>query len=249
VHWYVAAAEAANLFPEGNEAMSSRMFVTVVLALLASVTAASAQDILPQGPLSPVIASQVQTLEGPHPRYQILQGDVIELSFPFTPEFNQTVAVHPDGFVTLRVLGDVKVSGMTAPELTTMLEKEYSTILKDPMITVVLKEFQKPAFTASGEIGRPGKYEMTDDLTLSQAVAIAGGLTADAKHSQVLLFRRSSSDWVEVRKVDLKKLLNGDLAEDFNILPGDMLYVPRKKISSIKAYLPITALRLGVGPF
>jgi polysaccharide export outer membrane protein len=199
-------------------------------------------------------SSQPRVFDQPSPRYRIRQGDVIELTFPFTPEFNQTVSVHPDGFVTVRDLGDVNVAGKTAPEVRTMLEQQYAVILKDPMITVKLTEFQKPAFIVSGEVGRPGKYEMTDDLTLSEAVAIAGGLTGDAKHSQVLLFRRASTDWVEVKEVNLKQMLKGSLSEDFDIRPGDMLYVPRTKMAGIKpwvpvAALPIAALRLAFGHF
>jgi polysaccharide export outer membrane protein len=135
-----------------------------------------------------------------------------------------------------------------------MLEKQYAVILKDPMITVQLTQFQKPAFIVSGEVGRPGKYEMVEDLTLSQAVAIAGGLTEGAKHNQVLLFRRSSNDWVEVKEVNLKEMLKGSLAEDFAIRPGDMLYVPKTKMANVKPYLPavalpISALRLAFGIF
>jgi polysaccharide export outer membrane protein len=232
-----------------------RISMTLLITVVMSVTGAYAQDALPQQPAGPITdSSQPKVFEQPSPRYRIQQGDVIELTFPFTSEFNQTVSVHPDGFITLRDLGDVNVAGKTAPEVRTMLEQQYSVILKDPMITVKLTEFQKPAFIVSGEVGRPGKYEMNDGLTLSEAVAIAGGLTVDAKHSQVLLFRRASTDWVEVKEVNLKQMLKGSLSEDFDIRPGDMLYVPRTKMAGIKpwvpaAALPIAALRLAFGHF
>src|SRR6476660_3817904 len=56
-------------------------------------------------------------LQQRNPRYQLCHGDTFDLSFPFTPEFNQTVTVHPDGFITLAGLGDLYVLGKTVPEL------------------------------------------------------------------------------------------------------------------------------------
>src|SRR5437867_9660472 len=91
-------------------------------------------------------------------RYRLRSGDVLGLSFPFVPDFNQTVTVQPDGFITLRALGMLRVESMTVPELTDTLRTEYSTILQDPLVTVELKEFEKPYFVVAGEVERPGKY-------------------------------------------------------------------------------------------
>lgn len=193
--------------------------------------------------------AEPQTFEAPGARYRIQNGDVVDLSFPFTPEFNQVVTVQPDGYVTLRGIGDVEVAGKSVPQVTTMLQEKYSAILREPVITVLLKEFEKPHFLISGHVGRPGKYDMSRDLTLSQAVAIGGGLIPDAKSSQVLVFRRTSKDWVEVKKVDLGKMLKGDLNEDIALQPGDMVYIPKKKLASLKPFMPVAALRLWFEPF
>jgi polysaccharide export outer membrane protein len=110
------------------------------------------------------------------PRYRIEAGDSFDVTFELSPEFNQTgVAVQPDGFVTLRSVGDLKVAGQTVPELTQTLKTAYSKILNDPVISVVLKEFEKPYFVADGQVAKPGKYEMHGNTTLTQAIAIAGG--------------------------------------------------------------------------
>ena len=153
-----------------------------------------------------------------NPRYQLCKGDIFDLSFPLTPEFNQTVTVHPDGYITLTGLGDFYVAGKTVPELRQVVQTAYSKILHDPVINVVLKDFEKPFFVAGGEVGHPGKYEMREDLTLTEAIAIAGGFTGSSKHSQVLLFRRVSDDWAEVRVLDVKKMFKaGNLAEDVHL--------------------------------
>jgi polysaccharide biosynthesis/export protein len=232
--------------------MSTRFIFLLVLTLGLAVTATRAQDVRPQQPIGPITGSQQHSndLQTPSPTYHVGQGDVIELNFPFTPEFNQTVTVRPDGFVTLQVLGDVKVLGLTTRDVKTMLESQYSVALKDPVITVNLKEFEKPSFTASGEVQRPGKYEMKDGLTLTQAVAVAGGFTGDAKNTQILLFRRASDQWVEVKTLDMKKLVKGELKEDFEVRSGDMIYIPKRKLAGLRPLMPIGAfVRMSIYPF
>src|SRR5581483_3118720 len=103
-----------------------------------------------------------------NPRYQIQPGDVIEAMFDFSPEFNQTLAVQPDGYVNLRGVGDLHVAGLTVPQLTDNLKKAYSKILYQPALSLVLKDFEKPYFIADGQVGRPGKYDLRGDTTLVQ---------------------------------------------------------------------------------
>jgi polysaccharide export outer membrane protein len=104
-------------------------------------------------------------------------------------------------------------------------------------------EFDKPYFIVGGEVGHPGKFELRGDTTMTQAVAIAGGFTENAKHSQVWLFRRVSNDWAETQQLDLKKMLkSGNLREDAHLRPGDMLYVPKNTISKMKHFIPVATL-------
>jgi polysaccharide export outer membrane protein len=175
-----------------------------------------------------------------NPRYQLCKDDVFDLDFPFSPEFNQTTTVQPDGYISLLGLGDLHVEGQTIPELTQSLRVAYAKILHEPVITVVLKDFDRPSFSAFGQVGKPGKYDLRGDITVTQAIAIAGGLSDMAKHSQVLLFRRVSSDWYGVRKINVKQLLRGEnLDEDLHLQPGDMLFVPKNTIAKIKPFIPM----------
>ncbi len=182
-------------------------------------------------------------LQTPNPRYLLRVGDIIEINFRFTPEFNQILTIQPDGYISLRELADLHVAGKTTPELAQMLQKKYSGILKDPVIDVVLKEFEKPYFIAQGELGKPGKYELRGDTTVLQAIGIAGGINEKAKHSQVLLFRQISDQWVSVKKLDMKEMLaTADLSEDLHLRPGDMIYVPKNTLSKIKDFIPKTSI-------
>jgi polysaccharide export outer membrane protein len=174
------------------------------------------------------------------PRYRIEPGDTFDLTFDLSPEFNQTaVAVQPDGFVSLRSVGDIKVAGQTVPELTQTLKTAYSKILNNPPISVTLKDFEKPYFVADGQIAKPGKYDMHGSTTLTQAIAIAGGFQSSAKHSQVLLFHRIDDQWTEAKLIDVKKMQKShNLSEDPILHPGDMVIVPKNTYSKIDRFIP-----------
>jgi len=174
-----------------------------------------------------------------NPRYQLQINDTIEIDFRFTPEFNQTVTVQPDGYINLRDLPDMRIVGKTTPELEQILQKAYSKILHDPAVAVQLKDFEKPYFIAAGELGKPGKYDLRGDTTVVQAISMAGGFNEKSKHSQVLLFRRLSNEWTEVKKLDVKEMLKtADLREDLHLRPGDLVYVPKNTISKIGRLIP-----------
>ena len=109
-----------------------------------------------------------------------------------------------------------------------------------------MKDFEKTYFIAGGEVGHPGKYELRDDTTLTEAIAIAGGFNESSKHSQVLLFRRVSNDWAEAKILNVKKMFQaGNLTEDLHLQPGDMFFVPQNQISKIRKWIPYTAVSTG----
>ena len=182
-------------------------------------------------------------------RYQLHSADVLELNFPFTPEFNQTVTVQPDGYITLRGVDNIRVEGQTLPELNDSLRAVYGKILHDPVINVELKDFEKPFFIVGGEVGHPGKFDLRGETTATEAVAIAGGLRDSAKHSQVVLFHRVPDGWVQVKKLNMKKMLkDANLNEDAYLQPGDFLYVPKNTMSKIGRFIPTSSLGLYANP-
>lgn len=160
-------------------------------------------------------------------RYRLCASDVIAVNFPLTPEFDQTVTIQPDGFATLAAVGDVRLEGLTTEGSIQAIRAAYSKMLHAPIVTVELKKFNEPYFIVGGQVRQPGKYDLRGYTSATEAVAMAGGFNHDAKHSQVLLFRRVNDDWFEVTSLNLKRILQGrDLAEDPKIQSGDMLFVP-----------------------
>jgi polysaccharide export outer membrane protein len=200
---------------------------------------------------SPISVGSATTHPGLHernPRYRLRKGDTFDLDFALSPEFNQTVAVQPDGYVTLKEAGSIFVEGQTVPELTETVKAAYAKTLHDPVITITLKDFEKPYFIAAGQVAKPGKYDLRSDLTVTEAVAIAGGFNDKAKHSQVVLFRPVAGGGYEAKLLNAKKLLaTRNLSEDIQLQPGDMLYVPQNAFSKIRPFLPTSSMSAYVG--
>jgi polysaccharide biosynthesis/export protein len=221
--------------------------VTCAILMIAAATMAGQEPTAatappPSRPVETASASQAGTpqpqLQQRYPRYVIQRQDVLLISFPLSPELNQTVTVQPDGYINLQSAGSLHVQGMTVPQMVEAVKTAYAGTLHNPIITVDLEDFQKPFFTVTGQVGKPGQYELRADITVAEAIAVAGGLQPTAK-TQIFLFHRTSNDWFQVEKLNLKDILNGkNLNEDATIKSGDMVFVPEKFIANFRKYVP-----------
>jgi polysaccharide biosynthesis/export protein len=220
------------------------------IIFFAVITSASlfGQDKLSNSKTSPGSVPGSQSTDRPilqprDQRYRLERNDVFDLDFVLTPEFNQTVTVQPDGYISLRGVGDIMVLGQTIPEACATIRAAYTKVLDNPTIAINLKDFEKPYFVAGGWVGRPGKYDLRGETTLSQAIQVAGGLKDGAKTSNVILFRSISSDWVEVKNINMKQILSGkDTREDVHLRPGDMFLVSKSTFAKIEPFIPRATL-------
>ena len=189
----------------------------------------------------------LQLGEERRPLYRLNRSDVVTLSFTLSPEFDQTLTIQPDGYVALKDAPAVFAQGLTLEEFRETVCKAYAGYLHDPQVAVALKEFEHPYFVAGGEVGKPGKYELRADTTVIEAVEIAGGFTHEAKHSQVILFRRVNDEMVEARVFDLKRMLKERKLSEVSLLrPGDMVFVPQNSISKVEHLLSKPSLSMYV---
>jgi polysaccharide export outer membrane protein len=174
------------------------------------------------------------------PRYAIQRSDSVTITFPLSPEYNQTITVQPDGYISLMGAGSIRLEGLNLDQAQIAIHDAYvkAKVLKDPLVTVDLKDFQRPYFSVNGQVVKPGQYELRRDTTLTEALAIAGGLAPTSKQ-QVFVFHRVSSGWAEVRAYEVKKILHGkDASEDPHLQAGDMLFVPENFITKFRKYVP-----------
>jgi polysaccharide export outer membrane protein len=223
------------------------------LALLPAIPAAGAERPLDseppaERPADGAPAGELETAGGGfaqrEDRYRVQPGDVLEFQFRFTPEFNQSVKVQPDGYIPLQEAGELKVGALTVHEVREATVKAYSEKLHDPVVSVTLKEFSMPYYIVGGEVGKPGRYDLKGDVMLSEAIQIAGGFGTAAHTSEVLLFRRVSKDWVETKRINFKEALRNGLQEDISLRPGDSIFVSRSRLGKVQKFMEASKLGL-----
>ena len=221
------------------------IFLATAFLLSAGTSAAAAQQQTATGSAAAApagVASRSSSTTDPATlRYRIQQGDTFEVTFPYVNGFNQTVTVQRDGYVSLRIVGDVKAIGSTVPELTRTLRERYAGTLRDPVLTVEMRDFEKPYFVAAGEVEHPGKYDLRGETTLTQAVAIAGGFKDRAKKTHVVIFRRGPEGQepraVEVQEIDTKRLLEGkEMVKDVKLEPADLVFVSKSPLPTMNTF-------------
>ena len=176
-------------------------------------------------------------------RYRIQPNDVVEVQFRYTPELNFTATVQPDGYVSGQATGDVSIGGLTVAEASTAIRAKAVVRLKDPEVTILLKDFVKPHFVVAGEVNHPGTYDLRGNTGIVQAIAMSGGFKDSAKRTQVILVRKANAEYAEIKVFDMNKRMSpAEIREDITLRPDDMLVVPRNRITKIEPYLRFTSL-------
>ena len=176
-------------------------------------------------------------------RYTLNSGDVLDIQYRYTPEFNQTVTIQPDGYISLEIGGDLKVSGKNLSQVRALILSKARERLASPELNVILKEFQKPYVVVAGEVVQPGKIEVRERMTAIQAVLMSGGFKDSAKSSQIVVFRKLNADTAEVKILNFKNLKKtSDLENDLTLQPGDMILVPRNRFSKVERYVRLATV-------
>ena len=174
-------------------------------------------------------------------------ADLLEVNVLGVSDFTRELRVSRDGTIRMPFLGDLQVDGMTCRQLedklADLLDPEY---VKDPQVSVSIKEPRSRMFSLMGAVMKPGQYQILEPVTLVSAIAGAGGLDF-AKAGDKATIQRSygvkpvASATAQVTaddakpastyqiEVDLKKLLMaGDMSLDIPIMPGDVIGIPQR---------------------
>jgi polysaccharide export outer membrane protein len=169
----------------------------------------------------------------PENNYRIHQGDKLSVKFVYQPELNEaSLVVRPDGFISLQMIDDIHVEGLTVSELKKQLEKAYEEILLNPLISVSVLEFVAPRVYIGGQIAKPGRYDLRDGQTLVQVIFLAGGFTSDANRKMIVHARPDGKgDW-QIQTANVMQIINqkGE-QKDLLLEDGDYIFIPESKIS------------------
>jgi polysaccharide biosynthesis/export protein len=152
-------------------------------------------------------------------------GDVLNITIWKEPSLSGSVKVRPDGFVTLSLVNEIQVVGMTTAQLRNMLQDRYKEFLVDPSVTVRLEAIASSEVFLLGQINRPGAFPLNGNETLLQILARAGGLTVFADRSNIRVVRRNR-DKITEYIVDYDAIIKGDIKQDILLRPGDRIIVP-----------------------
>lgn len=123
--------------------------------------------------------------------YVIGAEDVIEVSVWKSPELSTTIIVRPDGMISLPLIGDIMANNRTAEELKEEIEQRLAEYKQDPIVSIIVRDVNSQSIYVTGEVVRPGKYPMKSEMTLIQAISLAGGFTQWADKDRIILIRKS----------------------------------------------------------
>jgi polysaccharide biosynthesis/export protein len=217
----------------GRLGRTGRAFVTagVVLAGTALAACSPVPD-LPPAPLEPGPAAVSATALPP---YRIQVGDVLEVRLLLNPELNEEVTVRPDGHISTTAVPDMLAYGRSPADLADSLRGVYGHDLQNPRVSVVVKSFAPTRVYVGGEVATPGEFiTVGPTLTLSQAIARAGGTKLSSDDGSVFIIRRGPSDKPELLSVKWRALRQGrDPNADVRLAPYDVVYVPKLGIAEV----------------
>jgi polysaccharide export outer membrane protein len=159
--------------------------------------------------------------------YRIGRQDLLEIRVFDVEELDQVVRVGDDGSITMPLLGRLVVDGLTRTELeATIAGLLEARFVRDPQVSVFVKEYESKKVAVTGSVKNPGSYEMLGRKTLLEMISLAGGLDREIGR-EIVIFRQT--DGVPTRRIpiDLERLVyDADPGLNVSIEPGDIIYVP-----------------------
>jgi protein involved in polysaccharide export with SLBB domain len=179
--------------------------------------------------------------------YKINAGDHLSIKLFYNPELNQAVVVRPDGRISLQLVNEVKVVGLTPAKLSEILTEGYSKYLaQSPEISVIVESFAQKIFVG-GEVAGPGAIgggtgagirDLTGPTTVLGAITLAGGFKDTADRNRVILIRKDENSRPFYMCLDIEKAMKGiDPNQDIYVQASDMILVPRSDIANVDLWV------------
>jgi polysaccharide export outer membrane protein len=171
--------------------------------------------------------------------YVIGVGDELQVVFPYHTNLTERdLVVRRDGRISLPYVGDQMAAGVTPMDLDSMLTIRFSEILRDPNLSVIVSNPAVQKAYVLGHVKLGGKIEFTDELTMLQAVAEAGGFDTGALPAHCVLIRRQGVSKIVGVEVNLKAAMQGSvLGNDLRLRNYDIVYVPQHPIFSAADFM------------
>lgn len=201
--------------------MSCRIFVPLLLAALVLAFGCTSQQAERQAKFENKLAEAPKPLIR-SPDYRVGASDIIRVEVRGQPDLDRGAVVRPDGKITLRLLGDVYVSGMTPEEIDEKITRMYGEYIVGADVTVSVVGLNHQTFEIWGAVPREGPQPYRGEITIREALARAGGTLPRAEPKAIQITRGN-----KVWKVNLDDMvIKGRTDQNVYIQPGDVIFVP-----------------------
>lgn len=161
----------------------------------------------------------------PEEFYVIGPGDSLGVVVWKEPSLSGAVKVRPDGYISLPLVHEVQVVGLTTGQLRKVLEEKYQDFVTSPFVSIRVEGITSTEVFLVGQVNKPGAYPLSGNESILQILTRAGGLTIFADRDDIRIVRRNGSKLSEYI-VDYDAIIKGDLKQDILLRPGDRIIVP-----------------------
>jgi polysaccharide biosynthesis/export protein len=166
----------------------------------------------------------------PQRKFVLGPEDIIEISVWGNKEFAGDLPVRPDGKVSIPLIGDVNVEGLTPTKVKNLITQKLRKFIKDASVTVFVKEINSINISIAGEVNVPGTYKVNRPITLLHLFSLSQGFTEKADLKNSFLLRKGKK-----MNIDLYALVRkGDISQNVSLLPNDLIFIKDNFQNQIK---------------
>jgi len=176
--------------------------------------------------------------------YRLGPEDVISVDVFNQDRYSRKgIVIPPSGRISLSLVpGGVFVNGKTVDEVAQIITKKYDEYIIDPQVTVSLDKASSYRYSVIGDVGQPGVRLMSHRMTVTEALAEAGGVLSTGDRSKVYVLRRQSSGVMSPILVNVSAIYKGRAADNVYLVPGDQIVVPGNRMKKVKEWLGFTSV-------
>ena len=182
-------------------------------------------------------ADGVEELRVPDSRsvFRFGAGDRLSIQVYKHEDLDAELLVAPDGTVTLPLLGRIQVAGKSYVDVVDELESGFRAYYSDVSVAVNVVEVSNQKVFVFGEVKNPAVLQITGEMRVLEAIVRTGGISEDARTSNLLLIRGGVDD-AQLVSINVRHLMKGDLKQNVELIAGDIVVVPTKTIANIERF-------------
>ena len=156
--------------------------------------------------------------------YRLVRGDKLRIEVYKDPQLSQSLQIRPDGKITLPLIGDIVAAGQTPAALRESIATSLKEYITNPVVTVIVVETEAQTISVMGEVNRPGLHPLKGQMTVMEALAMAGGFKDFADTKNIIIQRTTPSGLQSIR-FNYKDAVKGTI-KPVVLEPGDIIIVP-----------------------